>query len=179
MDFTLRPWEEQDIAAVAKYADNAAIARWLRDVFPHPYTLADAEFYVRDCMEKEGQSQLCRAIVCGGEAVGSIGVFQGADVYRRSAELGYWLAEPYWGLGIMTRAVRLLAAEAFDALDIVRLYAEPFAENTGSRRVLEKAGFALEGVLRRSVYKAGRLGDSCLYSLLKEDPRQGAENRDD
>ncbi len=179
MDFTLRPWEEQDIAAVAKYADNAAIARWLRDAFPRPYTRGDAAFYVRDCMEKEGRGQLCRAIVCGGEAVGSIGIFQGSDVYRRSAELGYWLAEPFWGRGIMTRAVRLLAAEAFDALDIVRLYAEPFAENHSSRRVLEKAGFLLEGILRRSVCKDGRIMDSCLYSLLKEDARQGAECRDD
>ena len=91
------------------------------------------------------------------------------DVYRRGGELGYWLAEPFWGKGIMARAVREMCREAFAALDIVRIYAEPYAYNTGSRRVLEKCGFTLEGTLRQSVCKNGRMLDSCIYALLREE----------
>lgn len=168
--FELRPWRESDAPAVARCADNPRIAATLRDVFPSPYTLEDARSYIRACMEAEGDAQLCRAIVAGGEAVGSVGLFVGGDVYRRSAELGYWLAEEYWGQGIMTRAVGQICREGFERFDIVRIYAEPFADNTGSRRVLEHNGFVLEGVKRDSVYKNGRLQDSCLYALLKNRP---------
>ena len=169
MQITLVPWEERFIPQVAKYANNPHIAANLRDVFPWPYTAADADWFVRDCMAKDGQGALFRAILADGECVGSISVTQGADVYRRGGELGYWLAEPFWGKGIMTRAVREMCREAFAALDIVRIYAEPYAYNTGSRRVLEKCGFTLEGTLRQSVYKRGELFDSCIYGLLKEE----------
>ncbi len=101
--------------------------------------------------------------------MGSIGVFCGRDVYRRSAEIGYWLAEPFWGQGIMSEAIRRISEEAFRRFDIVRLYAEPFAVNVGSRRALEKAGFELEGILRNSVCKNGRILDSCVYARLKEE----------
>ncbi len=104
-----------------------------------------------------------------GEAVGSIAVTLKDDVYRKSAELGYWLAEPYWNRGIMTEAVRRICRHAFAAYDIVRIFAEPFACNTASRRVLERAGFTLEGVIKMSVYKNGRMLDSCIYALLKEE----------
>ena len=122
-----------------------------------------------DCVRNEGRGQLCLAIIWNGEAIGSISLILGTDVYRRSAELGYWLAEPFWGRGIMTWAVREMCREAFAAFDIVRIFAEPYAYNTGSRRVLEKAGFTLEGVLRRSVLKNGRMHDSCIYALLREE----------
>lgn len=104
-----------------------------------------------------------------GEAAGSIGLFLGSDVYRRSAELGYWLGEPFWGRGIMTAAVETMCREGFAAWDIVRIHAEAFARNAASRRVLEKAGFALEGTLRRSVYKNGEMLDSCIYALVREE----------
>ena len=168
MQITLVPWEERFIPQVAKYANNPHIAANLRDVFPWPYTEADADWFVRDCMARDGQGVLFRAILADGECVGSISVTQGADVYRRSGELGYWLAEPLWGRGIMTWAVREMCREAFAALDIARIYAEPYAYNTGSRRVLEKCGFTLEGTLRQSVYKNGRMLDSCIYALLRE-----------
>ena len=168
MDFILRPWRREDAAGVAKYADNEKIARNLRDVFPHPYTLADAEGFIRSCVEREGQGQLCRAIVVDGEAAGSIGLFLGNDVYRKSAELGYWLGRPFWRQGIMTAAVEEMCALGFAAWDIVRIYAEPYAGNAGSRGVLEKAGFVLEGVKRRSVFKNGELLDSCIYAKLRD-----------
>lgn len=167
MKWILRKWELGDAPAVAKYADNPRVARNLRDAFPQPYSLSDAEWYVKDCVEKGDNGQFCCAIVVDGEAAGSIAVQQGSDVYCKSGELGYWLAEPYWGRGIMTEAVKQACAAAFDKLDIVRIHAEPFAHNTASRRVLEKAGFTLEGTLRNSVYKNGEVLDSCLYALLK------------
>ena len=93
-DFTLRPWREADAASIARYADNAKIAASLRDVFPWPYAPQDAAAFVESCIRQEGCGQLCRAIEVDGEAVGSIGLFLGSDVYRRSAELGYWLQSP-------------------------------------------------------------------------------------
>ena len=164
MTVTLSPWREEMIPAVYAHARDPRIAASLRDVFPSPYRYEDAEVFVRDCMSREGQGQLCRAILVEGETVGSIGVFVQSGVYRRSAELGYWLAVPGWGKGIMAEAVK-----AFRAFDIVRIYAEPFARNTGSCRVLEKAGFTLEGTLRRSVYKGGEILDSRVYALLREE----------
>lgn len=167
MEFELRSWKPGDEVDVAACASNEKIAQNLRDAFPYPYTLADARRYVDSCLSGEASAQLCRAIEAGGRVVGSIGLFRGGDVYRKSAELGYWLAEEYWGRGIMTAAVKRLCREAFDAWDIVRIYAEPFAHNAGSRRVLEKAGFALEGVMRRGVYKNGAIFDYCMYALLR------------
>lgn len=167
MEWNLRQWRETDAADVAAYADNKKIADNLRDAFPHPYTLSDAQEYLRQCLESGEERQYLRAITAEGRAVGSIGVFLGNDVYSRSAELGYWLAEDFWGQGIMTGAVRQICEEVFARYDVVRIYAEPFARNRGSRRVLEKAGFALEGILKNSVYKHGEILDSCIYALVK------------
>lgn len=167
MEFLLRKWEKQDAAKIVRYADNPKIAANLRDSFPYPYTVTDARAYVDFCVENEGKRQLCRAIEIAGEPVGSIGVFLQSDVARRSAELGYWLAEPFWGKGIMSDAARQLCGEAFERFDLLRIFAEPFAYNTGSRRVLEKAGFELEGILKKSVVKNGAVHDSCMYALVR------------
>ena len=170
MDFILRPWRREDAADVAKYADNEKIARNLRDVFPYPYILTDAQAFVNSCVEGDEDRQLCRAIEVDGHAVGSIGLFLGSDVYCMTAELGYWLAEEYWGRGIMTEAVKQMCEEGTEHWDdLVRIYAEPFAHNTSSRRVLEKAGFTLEGVMRCGVCKRGRIFDYCMYALLAVD----------
>lgn len=167
MDFELRKWRIEDIESVARYANNDKIACNLRDAFPYPYTRKDAENYVEGCINSSEDNQLCRAIVVDGKAVGSIGVFVGSDVYRKSAELGYWLAEEYWNKGIMSAAVRQICADAFESFDIVRIYAEPFAHNAGSRKVLENAGFTLEGVMKNGVYKTGQVCDYCMYALLR------------
>ena len=167
MEFELRPWRAEDAESIARYADNPKIAANLRNVFPSPYTLEDARGFVQGCIEADPNRQCTRAIVTGGEAVGSIGLFFGDDVACKSAELGYWLAEPYWGQGVMSAAIRQLCAFAFDTYGLCRIHAEPFAHNAGSRRALEKAGFTLEGVLKNSVYKNGVLCDSCLYALTR------------
>ena len=110
----------------------------------------------------------CAAVLqLEGQAAGSIGVFVKGDVYRKSVEIGYWLAEEYWNRQIMRRAIQAMCKEAFARFDVVRIFAEPYATNLGSRKALEAAGFVLEGVLKKSVYKNGEYLDSCIYALVR------------
>ncbi|WP_167958256.1 GNAT family N-acetyltransferase [Anaerosporobacter faecicola] len=169
MNFELRKWKVEDAEDVAFFANNKKIADNLRNVFPYPYTLEDALGYVTSCAENTEERQICRAIVVDGRVVGSVGIFLGNDVYEKSGEIGYWLAEQYWRKGIMSRAVGQLCKEAFERFAIERIYSEPFAYNMGSRGVLEKNGFQLEGVMRKGVCKNGKIFDYCMYSLLRED----------
>jgi len=167
MEFILRQWDKNDAESVLKHANNKKIADNLRNSFPYPYTLEDAKSYVSFCAENNEERQCTRAIVIDGEAVGSIGVFLKDDVYCKSAELGYWLAEPFWGKSVMSSAIRQICAFTFDNYDVVRIFAEPYTYNIGSCKALEHAGFQLEGVLKKSVYKNGEFFDSCIYALLK------------
>ena len=168
-EFQLRAWEIEDAKALAQAADNFNIAKNLRNVFPNPYTLDDAIWYINDSIATAGKKQINYAIVIDGQAVGSIGIFVKDDVYEKSAELGYWLAESYWRKGIMTEAVQMICKEAFETFDIVRIYAEPFADNAGSRGVLEKTGFTYEGTMRSGVYKNGKVLSYCMYSVLRKE----------
>ncbi len=167
VDFELKKWDKSYTKDIAICANNKKIADNLRNVFPYPYEYKDAENYIISCMENNEEKQMCRAIVIDNTAVGSIGIFQKNDVYCKSAELGYWLAEDYWGKGIMSSAIKQICTTAFEQYDIVRIFAEPYAYNIGSRRALEKAGFVLEGILKRSIYKNENFLDSCIYALLK------------
>lgn len=167
--FILRKWKTEDVKALAKAADNPNIAVNLRNTFPSPYTPEDASWYINDCISKKAENQLTYAIEADGNAVGSIGIFVKDDVYEKSAELGYWLSEDYWRQGIISRAVPMICKEAFLTFDIIRIYAEPFEYNAGSRGVLEKAGFTYEGTMRKGVYKNGNVSSYCMYSLLREE----------
>lgn len=167
MDFSLRPWQADDAASLLQYAASPRVAANLRDTFPHPYTAADAAWFLDDCAKADDTRDCRRAIVVDGRAVGGITLVRLDDVYSKTMEIGYWLGEPFWGQGIMTAAVRQVCAMAFARGDVERIQAAIFARNAASQRVLQKAGFALEGVLRRSVYKNGELMDSCMYALLK------------
>lgn len=168
VEFELREWRLEDVRSVAAFANNKRIADNLRNAFPHPYTEKDAEAFITACLSADERAKCFRAVSVDGVAIGSIGLFLKEDVYCKTAELGYWLAEPFWGKGIMTAAVSRICSHAFASYDIVRIFAEPFAGNTASRRVLERAGFTLEGILKKNVFKCGRLMDSCIYALLKE-----------
>lgn len=168
-DFILREWKHEDAEAVSQAADNPDIAKNLRNTFPSPYTVEDAEWYINDCISKEGKNQMTRAIAVGGKAVGSIGIFIKDDVYEKSGELGYWLSEDCWRQGITSRAVKMICREAFQKFDIIRIFAEPFDCNEGSKGVLEKAGFTYEGTMRNGIYKNGKIHSYCMYSLLREE----------
>lgn len=163
----LRKWEKTDVESVAKYANNQKIADNLRNSFPSPYTIDDAEKFIYNILHTGETSQCFRAIDMNGQVVGSISITVKEDISRKSAEIGYWLAEPFWGKGIMTEAVRQMTAYTFENYDVSRIFAEPKAENTASRKVLENAGFVLEGVMRKSVFKNGKYSDSCMYALIK------------
>lgn len=167
--FELRKWQKNDAESIAIVANNSAVAANLRNAFPNPYTLEDAKWYVDNCINNEGIKQITRSIVVGEKAVGSIGIFLKEDVYEKSGELGYWLAEEYWRQGIMSSAVKKICKEAFAQFDVERIFAEPFETNVGSRRVLENAGFTYEGTMRNGVYKNSKLQSYCMYSILKKE----------
>jgi RimJ/RimL family protein N-acetyltransferase len=161
---TLRPWRREDVPALARAANNPNIACNLRDRFPHPYTERDARAFVHSCLATS--PPLSFAIVVDGEAGGGIGISPGSDVERFSAEVGYWLAEPLWGRGIAAEALDLLSAYAFREPNLLRLFALPFADNHQSVRVLEKAGYTREAVLRASAVKDGKVRDQALYARI-------------
>ena len=165
-DYWLRDWRGEDAPALARYADSRKIWSNLRDAFPHPYRLEHA----RDFIQRVGAAspRTVFAMATAEEAIGSIGLMPGRDVHRFTAELGYWLAEPFWGRGIVTQAVRAMVQYAFGELGLHRVHAEPYATNPASARVLEKAGFRLEGRLRASAFKEGRIVDQLLYAIVKE-----------
>ena len=168
VDFKLREWNIQDARPLAQAANNPKIAKNLRNVFPNPYTLDDAVWFINDCISHAGEKQINYAIVVDGQAAGSIGISVKDDVYEKSAELGYWLAEEHWRKGIMSNAVQMVCKEDFETFDIVRIFAEPFAGNAGSRAVLEKAGFRCEGTMQNGIFKNGELLSYCMYALLRE-----------
>ena len=161
---TLRSWRRTDAASLVQHANNRNVWLNLRDLFPHPYTNTDAMEWLALVTGRETPLRL--AIEVDGAAVGGIGLNPQGDVYRMSAELGYWLGEPYWGRGIMTAAVGACTDYAFETLGLTRLFATVFAWNPASMRVLEKAGYEREGYLRQSVLKDGRVIDSVLYARL-------------
>ena len=168
MEIVLRKWQMSDAGCIVKYANNAKIAENLRNVFPHPYTVADAQNYINFCVGSNESRHYMRAIVFQGEAVGAVGCVIQEDVHCKSGEIGYWLGEPFWGRGIMTASVKLLCEWVFQNSDLIRLFAQPFGNNSGSMKVLEKAGFQMEGILKSSIYKNGNIFDSRIYARVKE-----------
>jgi ribosomal-protein-alanine N-acetyltransferase len=162
---TVRHWQRDDAASLAKHADNRSVWLGLRDLFPHPYTIEHANEYIRRVTSKEVVSEFC--IEIQGLAVGGIGLRMGQDVHRYTAELGYWLSKDFWGRGIASEAVPAVAQYCFEHFQLRRIYAEPYANNPASVRVLQKAGFVLEGRLKNNVFKDGQILDSLLYAQTK------------
>ncbi len=166
-DYMIRDWAKGDAWAVAKYANNRNIAMWLRDGFPYPYTLSDAEAFLATVSRQSPRTAF--AVATPDEVIGGIGLEFGRDVHRFTAELGYWLAEPFWGRGIMTQAVTQFTVWAFEYFGLYRIYATIFQGNGASVRVLEKSQFQREGCLRASVFKNGRILDQFLYAKIRND----------
>lgn len=165
MDFTLRPWTISDKDSLAKYANNQAIAHNLTNQFPYPYSEEDAVFFIENVTTRDDNDIM--AIDIDGEAVGGIGLHFKQDVYCKNVELGYWVAEPFWGHGIMTKAIKDRVEFAFANYDIHRIYASVYTRNTGSWKALEKAGFTREAHLKESIFKDGVLEDEYIYSLRR------------
>jgi RimJ/RimL family protein N-acetyltransferase len=159
----VRAWRPDDAEALTRHANNLHVARQLRDRFPHPYTRVDAISFLKSTAAALPTNL---AIEVDGEAAGGIGFVRGSDVERFGAEIGYWLGESFWGRGIVTEALVLVTDYAFETFNILRLFALPFADNVASIRVLEKAGYVREGLLRSSCVKYGQRRDQALYARV-------------
>lgn len=165
----IRPCNLSDAPTLAQVANNPAIPQFLRNVFPSPYTLSDAESWIMHCSTLNPLTQFAITEPTTDAIIGGIGLTQQYDVYSRSWELGYWLGEEFWDRGIMTEAARALVDWGFQNLVCERIFAGLFAENEASERVIKKAGFTYEGRLRRAVWKYGRSMDVLMYSYIRQD----------
>jgi len=163
----LREWKKEDAADLATAINSKKIQDNLRDGIPYPYTEKDADEFIDRMLTAEKDTQYTFAITYNNKAIGSIGAFRKDNVHRLTAELGYYIAEAYWGKGIITTAIRQICAFVFEHTDILRIFAEPLATNHASCRALEKAGFRVEGTLRQNAIKNGQVLDMTLYALLK------------
>ncbi len=175
---TIRKFRRSDKIRMAEMANNEKVAANLRDSFPYPYTPEHAEKFISMCFMMEPYQVF--AIEYGGEYVGNIGLHPQDDVYRKTAELGYFIGEAYWHKGITPRAVNLICDYGFRELDVIKIYSGVFSFNTASQRVLEKCGFEREAVLRNAVIKNGRICDEIRYAkhLVNEDLEMLAEASD-
>lgn len=163
----IRKWSLSDAAGLALAVSNKKVQDNLRDGLPYPYTEQDAARYIQAMLSADKDETFAFAVTADDKAIGSIAVFRQDNIHRRSAEVGYYIAEDYWGKGIMTEAVKQICAYVFEHSDIIRIFAEPFADNTASCRVLEKAGFQLEGILRSNAVKNGKIIDMKMYARIR------------
>lgn len=167
LNVQIRKWQLSDASRLAEVLSNQKILDNLRDGLPYPYTEQDGREYITAMLSANENDVFAFAVTVDGRVVGSIGAFRQENIHRQTAELGYYLDEEFWGKGIMTEAVKQLCDYAFSRSDIIRIYAEPFAFNIGSCRVLEKAGFECEGTLRNNAVKKGKVLDMKMYARLK------------
>ena len=164
-DLQIRSWRKADLAALVRHANNPKIAANLRDQFPHPYSRRDGIEYLSFVRDQRPERNF--ALQYDNEAIGGLGFQLGIDISRVTAEMGYWVSESFWGRGFASRAARALSEWAFDEYKLTRVFALVFSHNLASVRVLEKAGFQCEGLMRRSAIKNGVVLDQLLYAKLK------------
>ena len=162
----VRPWCAGDLEPLVRHANDIQVARQLRDRFPHPYSRADGRAFLASVARQQPPSTL--AIEVDGEAAGAVGFSVGSDLERYAAEVGYWVARRLWGRGIATEALLLTTEHLFLERNLLRVFAVPFADNAASARVLEKAGFLREGLLRSGCVKYGQPRDQLLFARVNE-----------
>lgn len=167
MECHIRQWEIGDAVNLAEALNNKNIQNNLRDGLPYPYTEKDAIDFIQAMLESDKNTTYAFAITVNNKAVGSIGVFRKDNIHLRTAEMGYYIAEPFWGKGVGTYAVKEVCNYIFNNTNIIRIFAEPFAYNTASCRILEKSGFVCEGTLRSNAIKNGQIEDMKMYALIK------------
>lgn len=165
-EFILRSWKAEDINSLVKYANNWNIAKNLTDKFPFPYSEDNGKAFIE--YATQGDPISIFAIDIEGQAVGGIGIHPQDDIHRKNAELGYWLGEPFWGQGIVTRAIKQAVNFAFNTLYIDRVFARPFETNIPSQKVLEKNNFILEGRFEKVLIKDGVLLDELIYAIRRK-----------
>ncbi len=162
----IRPLKSSDKVRLAKLANNKKIWDNLRDYIPFPYTESDAEFFIN--LTKEEDPRQTFGINYKGELSGVIGLVIQEDVYQKSAEIGYWIGEPFWGKGIATKAVELITQYGFDLLDLNRIYSGVFEYNTASMKVLINNSYEKEGIFRSAIFKNNKVYDEHRFYKLKK-----------
>lgn len=167
MDCVIREWKLEDKDKLAEMLNNKNILNNLRDGLPYPYTVNDAENFIASMLSADKSKTFSFAITVNNIAIGSIGVFRCDNIHSQTAEMGYYVGEPYWGKGFATSAVKQVCKYIFDNTDIIRIFAEPFTYNIASRHVLEKAGFQFEGTLHSNAVKNGKILDMNMYAYIK------------
>lgn len=167
MTCKIRKWKLSDAADLAFALSNKKVQDNLRDGLPYPYTDKDAEAYIESMLKADKTDTFAFAITVDDKVIGSIGAFRQGNIHRYTAELGYYIAEDYWNKGITTEAVKQICDFVFNNSDIIHIFAEPFAHNAASCRVLEKAGFEYEGTLKCNAVKNGKTADMKMYALIK------------
>lgn len=172
MKCRIRKWELSDAKDLAAALSNKKVQDNLRDGLPYPYTEQDGKEFISAMLSADENETSAFAITVDNMVIGSISVFRQGNIHRQTAELGYYIAEEYWGKGIMTEAVKQICEYIFAKSDIIRIYAEPFAYNIASCRVLEKVGFQYEGTLRNNAVKNSKVIDMKMYSLLKVEVKE-------
>ena len=172
MKCRIRKWKLSDAKDLAAALSNKKVQDNLRDGLPYPYTVQDGKEFISAMHSADENETFAFAIMVDDKVVGSIGIFRQGNIHSQTAELGYYIAEEYWGKGIMTEAVKQICEYVFAKSDIIRIYAEPFAYNIASCRVLEKVGFQYEGTLRSNAVKNGKVIDMEMYSLLKAEIKE-------
>ena len=168
MNLSIRKWRIDDKSDLAINLNNLKVLNNLRDGVPYPYTERDAEEFIRTMLSENIDSTFSFAITLDGKVIGSIGVFRQNNIHFRTAEIGYYIGESYWGNGYATSAIKQVCEYVFENTDIIRIFAEPFANNKASCRALEKAGFQYEGTLKSNAVKCGSIVDMKMYALIKE-----------
>lgn len=163
----LRNWTIQDAKDISTVMNDKEVLDNLRDGIPFPYTEKDGDNFINSVLNATADSQYTWAIYIDGKVIGSIGIFRKENIHSRTAELGFCIAKHYWGKGIVTAAVKEACEYIFTHTNIIRVFAEPFAHNTASCRVLEKAGFTFEGTLRKNAVKNGNILDMKMYALVQ------------
>jgi len=166
-DNFIRSFEPSDKEALVKYANNRNVSRLLRDQFPFPYTKSDAKTWIKYACNQHPETNF--VIANEEEMIGSIGINLKEDVHKYSAEIGYWLGEPFWNKGIASEAVKIITEFAFKNFLLNRIYANVFEGNDASEKVLQKAGYIKEATLRQAVFKGGNFLDQYIYAVIKED----------
>lgn len=177
MDYkvTLRSIDDADHSELVRLANNKKIWQNLRDIFPHPYGDEDGDFFIR--LVRKDKKNLRSVIDVNGSFAGMIGAFPKDDVNKHTAELGYWLGEPYWGKGIITKAIGLKCKQVFSTTGVNRIFAAVFSYNIASMKVLEKNGFKQEGVGRQAIFKDGAYHDEHRYAILRSEYEVSISNQ--
>lgn len=166
MNFSLRPWSIDDLESLVKYGNNKNVAKFMMNRFPHPYTIENGKQFIEFASNHKPLHMF--AIEINGEASGGIGLHPQEDIHCKNAELGYWLGEPFWGNGIITKAIVKMVDYGFRNFDVTRIFAKTFGTNLASQKVLEKAGFKFEARFEKTFYKNNEYFDELVYAVRRK-----------